>query len=138
MHSVFTCAAFLSREESRDGVQELLHRLDELRSEAEDADLPPDLLAFVNNRLRDIEMAVGDYCRGVAESSEIVSVWWRTQQKIIEMEKVKRPTKAVKNAIAVLGKLAIVVNAAAGLWEKTQPMLPALTSTAEAVKLLPP
>ena len=136
MHSVFTCAAFLATEESHDEVQDLLNGIDEIRGEVEDLDLPEDLRTFVKNRLRDIETAVGDYCHGVGDSSEIVEVCWRTQQKIQEVAAEKRPTKAMKNGLSVLGKLVVVLNAAAGLWEKTEPMLQALAEN--ATKLLPP
>ncbi|MCY3927175.1 MAG: hypothetical protein OXG81_02735 [Acidobacteria bacterium] len=135
MRCVLTCAAFLSTGEP-DEVQDLLDCIDELRREVEDLDLPDDLRAFVKDRLQDIEAAVGDYCHGVGDSSEIVEVCWRTQEKIQEVAADKRPTKTIKNGLAVLGKLVVVSNAAASLWEKAEPKVKALAE--HVTKLLPP
>ena len=134
MHSVYTCAAFLAREKSDSDVVNLLERIEELRTEAEGMDLPDEVRFFVHNRLRDLEAAVGDYCHGVADSSEVVTVWWRTNSKIEDLPS-KRSQK-VKNAVELLGKLVVVANATGELVEKSKPALAALMANVTAS--LPP
>lgn len=130
MHSVYTCAAFLAREESDSDVVELLERIEELRIEAEGMDLPEDVRAFVLNRLRDLEAAIGDYCHHVVDSSDVVTVWWRTNSKIEDLPSGK--SQKVKNAVELLGKLVVVANATGELVEKSKPILAKLMTEVTA------
>lgn len=65
-----------------DTADDLIEKIQSLRRDASEMNLPPDLLLFVSRSLRRLEGAVTDDQHGVADSTDVVSVWWQVQQEV--------------------------------------------------------
>ena len=108
MHSSYTCAVLLDKTDSRvDATRELLETIRKLRAEVREMDLRPDVKEFVLGSLRDLEAVVGDYCHDVAESADVIAVWWRTVEKIKSLKGGTGPQQ--DEARAILERLLSVV-----------------------------
>ena len=131
MHSLYTCAVLLEKTDTRvDATRELLNTIRGLRTEVREMNLSPDVKDFVLSSLRDLEAVLGDYCHDVADSAEVISVWWRTVDKL---KTLRGAGLEMDDARAILERLLSVVQEFEALLVDSQEVIELMQS---ATKLL--